>query len=384
MAEFDILVTGSGPAGAAAAFTAARAGLRTGLIDRASFPRDKLCGGGVTGRALAEWRRVFGTAPPDMLMLDRVEFRAFGAFGGRIEDAPPIGMTMRRDFDAAARALALAAGAEPIRARVDAVDPGTGEVTLEGGEVLTARMVIGADGVRSAAARSLLGRSFDPEQIGFAYEFEAPPGTIPDTHLPAGTLRIDFGAARGGYGWTFPKRQSVTVGVGGVQRQNPDLRARLEAYAAEMGLAELPRVKGHHVPFGDFPARPGRGRLLLAGDAAGLVDPMTGEGIAHALTSGHAAAEAAIRALGTDAPESADRLYFRALRATHRDLRIARRLRWLVYSPFARTRLEAVLQGSGTLRRAYLRQLAGEMRYPQFLAILAARAPAMALRILRK
>ena len=379
MTDFDVIVAGAGPAGSAAAATAARAGLRVALLDRAEFPRDKLCGGGVTGRARRCWRAAFETAPPEMPLLSTVAFHAFGRDGGRIEDAPPIGMVMRRAFDAEARDHALAAGAEPVTARVETVDAATGRVTLADGETLSARLVIGADGVKSAAARALFGRSYDADEIGFALEIEAPPGATPPD-----VVRIDFGAADGGYGWAFPKPGSTTIGLGGVQRLNPDMKARLDTYLAQLGVPPGPKVKGHHLPFGDFPARPAQGRVLLAGDAAGLVDPMTGEGIAHALFSGHAAGRAAAAALAADRPEAAAPAYLRALRPIHRDLRIARRMRWLVYAPATRHRLGGALQGSGTLRRRYLELLAGDMDYPEFLTRLAARLPSVAWRMLRR
>ena len=115
-------------------------------------------------------------------------------------------------------------------------------------------------------------------------------------------LRIDFGAAHWGYGWDFPKSGSSTIGIGGVLSRNEDMKGAMAAYLDLLGQDPTQPVKGHHLPFGDFRRRPGRGAVLLAGDAAGLVDPITGEGIAYALKSGQLAAQAAVQALAEDAP----------------------------------------------------------------------------------
>jgi geranylgeranyl reductase family protein len=293
---YDIVILGGGPAGSAAAMTAAGKGLRVLLIDKARFPRDKLCGGLFTGRALAEYRRIFRRDPPEGLLEERraISFYLGERPMGRMDDVPPMYLTMRWDLDAHLLDEARAAGAE-IRAgcRVAAIDLGADRLTLEDGTKVTYRVLIGADGVASSVARALYGRPFDPGTIGFAMEKEMPPVTDPDT---ARTVRVDFGAADWGYGWSFPKRGSTTVGVGGLQARNPDMKDNLHRYAALLEQGDAAGMRGHFLPFGDYRDRPGRRNVLLAGDAAGFVDPITGEGIAHALASGRAAAEAAARA----------------------------------------------------------------------------------------
>ena len=98
--HFDVIVVGAGPAGAAAAYTAAREGLRTALVDVARFPRDKRCGGGFTGRANLYYNEVFGRPLPDHVpSKSAVTFHAFGQELGVIPDIPPIYMTMRFDID---------------------------------------------------------------------------------------------------------------------------------------------------------------------------------------------------------------------------------------------------------------------------------------------
>ena len=364
--SFDLIVLGAGPAGAAAACTAARMGLSVALVDKAAFPRDKLCGGGVSGRSAAYLREIFALDPVErgdlFLSSQRYVLTERGRELARYDDAPTVHLTMRHAFDAALVAQAQSAGAELFApARVLAMDLAEPALTLEDGRILRAGVMIGADGTNSAVARALFGRAFDPARVAFAMEVELPPAT-------SDLVEIDLAAAAWGYGWVFPKHASRTVGVGGIQGRNPDMRACLDAYlnqSATLGPGPRPeaRVKGAFLPSGEFRAIPGRGAVLLAGDAAGLVDPLTGEGIAWALESGRLAALAAAEALATGDALRALPLYRAALAPVHREMRAARRIRALVYArPFARL-FTRVLARYPRLGDSYLRLFSGERDY---------------------
>ncbi|SMC75089.1 NAD(P)/FAD-dependent oxidoreductase [Primorskyibacter flagellatus] len=355
----DVIVIGGGPAGASAAVTAARAGLRTALVDKARFPRDKLCGGGFTGRSLSYFQQIFDAPRPDAPMLCRNEmaFYAFGQHLGTYQDCPPLYLAMRRSLDAELCARAIAAGAEDFTGRAMQSLTPDGAVTLVDGTLLKAPVVIGADGVNSPTARSLFGTAFNRHEIGFALEVEC--DTSPDT-LP---VRIDFGAADWGYGWAFPKQHGVTVGVGGLLRRNPDLKSLLERYLVATGLESHSTVKGQFLPFGHARKQPGKGRVLLAGDAAGLVDPITGEGIAYAMKSGQMAALAGIQSLAKGTPETALTQYRQDLRAITKAIGQARFLRQLMFRPIFRRVFINSFVRSTHLRHEYLRLLAGETEY---------------------
>ncbi|MBF9058279.1 geranylgeranyl reductase family protein [Rhodobacterales bacterium HKCCSP123] len=376
----DIVILGGGPAGAAAAAIAAGLGLDVLLIDKARFPRDKLCGGLFTGRALGEYRRIFRRDPPEGMFEERRAIRFFlgGLAMGRMEDVPPMYLTMRWDLDAHLLALARTAGAETRTGqRVAGIDLARDSLTLEDGTPIRYRVLIGADGVTSSVARALFGRPFDPATIGFALEKEMPPLADPDT---ARAVRVDFGAADWGYGWSFPKRGSTTVGVGGLQARNPDMKGNLHRYAATLEQGDAQGMKGHFLPFGDHRTRPGRGNVLLAGDAAGFVDPITGEGIAHALASGRKAAEAAARVLREGRPEGAAALYRSETRDIRLSLRIASLLRPIVFSKMMAPVFSRSFEGSTRVKGAYMRMLAGEVEYPALLWLVARRLPAAAWR----
>ncbi len=376
----DLIVVGAGPAGSAAALTAVRAGLRVALIDKAAFPRDKLCGGGITGRSRRHLHDIFGTGIDEGLFRTCRHMRLTEADRvlADLPSAPPIWMTMRRDFDAALLDMARAAGCEAITGlRITELALDDGRVGLADGKRLCAPVVLGADGANSAVARALFGRAHDPARIGFGLEAE-----LPLAEAAGPVVDIDLAGAAWGYGWAFPKQGSLTVGVGGVHRRNADLRGSFERAARRYGAdpARL-RVKGAFLPFGEVRRIPGRGSVLLAGDAAGLVDPITGEGIAWAMRSGQLAALAAAGAIAAGRPEQALARYRRSLRPVQSELSRARVLRAMIYHPWLNPAFLRFVERSPGLQRRYLDLLSGDLDY----ADLGWRAlPRLVLRMVRR
>ena len=372
---FDLIVLGAGPAGASAARCAARAGLRVALIDKARFPRDKLCGGGLTGRAIGQFAQIFARPLPGVPLEKRSEitFHAFGEDLGTSVDAPPLHLAMRREFDAHLVDMAIEAGAVDFTGQDVRRD---GTCVWSGETHLQAPLLIAADGVNSQTAKELFGQAFDRDKIGFALEVEQPGGD------PARPLRIDFGAADWGYGWQFPKTCGTTVGVGGIMARNPDMKAHMARYMADLGIDKSLKVKGQFLPFGELRPVPGQGRVLLAGDAAGLVDPLTGEGIAYAMQSGALAARAVLEALKASRPDEALRAYRRSLRPIHANIRHAARLRHLMFNPRLRPFFLRQFSGSQRMRADYLHLLAGEMEYGPLMRRLMFRLPGKMLRAL--
>lgn len=355
----DLIVFGAGPAGTAAAVTAARAGLTVALIDKHRFPRDKLCGGGITQRASTHFSRIFEAGSPAVPMTarDRIEFHAFGVHLATVDEAPPLRFVMRREFDACLVQLALSAGAENFTGQTAPIVVSPNGVSCALAQrTIRAPLAVAADGVNSPTARQLFGRAFDQKTIGFALEVECP-------DVVERPLRIDFGAADWGYGWQFPKACGTTIGLGGVLSRNKDMKAALSRYLSSLNVPNAPAPKGQFLPFGAFRKSPGLGRVLLAGDAAGLVDPITGEGIAHALHSGELAALSVVNALAKGAPDSALSSYQLALWPVHAGLRQAVLLRNLMFQPSMRKPFVRGFQGSTTLRSEYLSLIAGDTEY---------------------
>ena len=162
------------------------------------------------------------------------------------------------------------------------------------------------------------------------------------------------------------------------------MKQAMSAYCEMLGIdaADL-HVKGQFLPFGDFRKMPGQGAVLLAGDAAGLVDPITGEGIGYAMQSGQLAAKAALAALNAGRPQTALSHYRRALRPVHRALRMARLIRPVIFLPALEPGFARAFRRSSTLRHEYLRLMAGEVEYGQILTRLVLRLPRLGLLALR-
>jgi geranylgeranyl reductase family protein len=273
MERFDALVVGAGPAGSLTAFHLARGGARVLLADKARFPRDKPCGGGVTVRA--ERLLPFSITPVVEDEVDCFELRLrYGSRFTRRTRAPLVRMTQRRRLDAFLVEQAQEAGAE-FR---DGAPP----------EDIDARVVIGADGSNGTTGRKA---GLDDHLRTVALEGNA----VVDPERFAGRAMVELGIVPGGYGWVFPKAEHVNVGVGGWREQGPTLRGHLRRLCREHGIPPdaLTDVRGHHLPLRRPGAVAGRGTTALVGDAAGLVDPVSGDGIYEAvLSAGLAAANA--------------------------------------------------------------------------------------------
>ncbi len=294
MERFDALVVGAGPAGSATAMHLARGGARVLLVDKARFPRDKPCGGGITGRALRH-------APCDVepvveRVVDRFVLRVgYGRRLARGSETPLIRMTQRRRLDAHLAEEAATAGADfRDGVRVEELAFEDDHVTaLVGGSRVRASNLIGADGANGLVARSAgLG---DGIVRGVALEGNVPWGEL-DPRPYRETAWVELGVVPGGYGWVFPKGDHANLGVGGWLSEGARLRAHLDRLAREHGLdpGALEDVRGHRLPMRRLGTPAARRRTLLVGDAAGLVDPLSGDGIYEAFVSGRLAAEAVL------------------------------------------------------------------------------------------
>jgi len=339
---FDVAVVGTGPAGATAALTLARGGLKVALVEKETLPRYKTCGGGLVARARALLPP--GVDPLIERSCSRAELHLRDADRHyRAEREPPeppiVAMTMRDRLDHALAMAAAAAGAQlraPCRATGVTHEPGHVRLDTDGGPI-AARFLIAADGATGSVAR--LAGWCDGRRLIPALEYEV---KVDDATFEqfARVARFDVGVVPYGYGWVFPKNAHLSVGVLTTHRGAVDLHHSLAEYMRVIGLEPRSLERHGYV----IPIRPRRGplareRVLLVGDAAGLADPVTAEGISLAARSGMLAAEAIIAAgaAGLD-PGRVRAGYHAALRPLLAELRVARALARLLYDyPRART-----------------------------------------------
>jgi geranylgeranyl reductase family protein len=300
--RFDAVIVGAGPAGSTAAYRLADAGRRVLLVDRARFPRDKPCGGGLTMRAVR--LLPFSVDPVVEDVVDRIEVRlGYGKHFERTGRAPLCLMTQRLRLDHFLVQQASAAGAEVREGvRVGAVEEREDAVRLVvDGEDVEGRTLLVADGANGTTAREL----GLPGSVvhGVALEGNVAYAAAPRTRY-AGRMVIEFGIVPGGYGWVFPKGDHVNVGVGGWGGEGPRLRAHLRRLCEEHRIdpASVESTRGHRLPMRRPEHRIARGRVALVGDAAGLVDPFSGDGMYEAFYSSRLVAAAVLDLLEGRAP----------------------------------------------------------------------------------
>ena len=287
MERFDVAVVGAGPAGSTTAYRLARAHARVLLVDRARFPRDKPCGGGLTLRAVRQFP--FSVEPVVEDRITRVRCRLrYGPVIERASERVLCLMTQRRRLDTFLVEQAVEAGATFRDGVRVAVESDT-QIRVDGAPVHV-DAVIGADGANGVTAKSLdLGGAI---VNGVALE-----GNLPYERLPQngwrGMLVLELATVPGGYGWIFPKGDHVNVGVGGWGEEGPRLRQHLRVLCEHYGieLDELAQLRGHRLPMRRPGTVLGRGRALLVGDAAGVLDPVSGDGIYEAFVTSRLAAE---------------------------------------------------------------------------------------------
>jgi geranylgeranyl reductase family protein len=295
MGEWDVAILGAGPAGSMAAHRLARAGARVLLVDKATFPRDKPCGGGVTGRAAR--LLPFSIEPVVEHVVDRLRCRLHYRGRGfeRRADAPLAFMTQRRRLDHFLVQQAARAGTE-VREGVKVADVRENGLTVDGEDV-AATIVIGADGCNGTSARAL--GLADDVTHGVALE-----ANVPYDDRFARAMVLEIGAVRGGYGWIFPKGDHLNVGVGGNQEEAPALRVELERMCEAYGLdpRSATDTRGYRLPLRRAHSSLARGTAAVIGDAAGLVDPFSGDGMYEAFLSARLVADAALDVLAGRAP----------------------------------------------------------------------------------
>jgi geranylgeranyl reductase family protein len=359
--KFEIAIVGAGPAGSWAAYSLSRRGASVLLIDP-SHPREKPCGGGVTGRALG-----FVASAIDVERLPSVLVRRarFSASSTTREATVPLDenalvVASRAEFDGLLLDAAHRAGAHVLAARVTDVrfDGQQWNIETTAGP-RRARFLIGADGANSLIRRRLVGQ-FRRDQLSIATGFFVHGVTCQE-------ILLELIADPPGYIWSFPRPTHLAIGVcAQADAANAfKLRQGVAEWISRRRLAEGARLEPYSWPIPSLSARdfealkPASNRGCLVGDAAGLVDPVTREGIYFAVQSAQFAADA----IAEDGPDVARRYIDRVRDEIAVELACAARLKAAFFRPqFTSLMIDALRHSEGI--RATMRDLvAGRQEY---------------------
>jgi geranylgeranyl reductase family protein len=403
-----VIVVGAGPAGATAARRLARAGIPVRLLDRSRFPRNKPCGGGISTRVLRRFpylRDELGRISTHEI--SRLYLEGPAGESAIIESDSPAALMIRRvEFDALLVSLAVDAGAELVTGvEIVQVREESGRVTLlaRDGRRFESGTVVAADGVNSLVGRRLgLNGGWPARSVALDMMEETPRTTLRDVDPTTLWVAYGFNAtgrtggklAPEGYAYMFPKRDHVNVGVGyvlsyfrdEVAEAPYDLQRRFVDGLRARGVVVGDSVRSNFtpalIPVGGPLARPGRGRVLLAGDAGGFVNAFTAEGIYYAMVSGDVAAgtiSASWPAEGSDLAGPYCRAIGREIGAELRDAVLIQR-----YLFGDRRRIAAVIAEAprdGAVRRLVIDLVLGRRSYRDVRRRILARAPLLASRL---
>lgn len=313
--NYDVVVVGAGPAGSTVAKNLAEKGIKVLLLDKASFPRDKPCGGGLPTRVQKRFPYInpfldsisYGTTMFSSSLRYRCDL---------VREKPFLEMVLRKNFDSGLLSLAQKAGAHFLGGKsvVDVViQKEKASVMLEDGQTVETQVVVGGDGMHSVVAeKTNLSKKLEMLCISLVQEQPMTPKQL-NTFFTKKRLIYLFIKAHGiaGYAWVFPKKNTVNIGIGEFQsalskeRPKIPLKESYEQFIATLKEKKLlpadfpvENLKGATLPI--FPLENTYGdRVLLCGDAAGFINPITGEGIYYAMVSGQLAAEVIAQGLKT-------------------------------------------------------------------------------------
>lgn len=343
--KFEVVIIGGGPSGSIAGNILTKNGISCCIIDKAKFPRDKLCGGGLTQKSIDLLKEIGLSLDVSELYnnsSNKIKMYHKDKLFFDINIDTPYYFTNRFEFDnMLLESFKSNGGVLYDGYKVKEINLEKNVVKISDIGEISFKFIIGADGANSVV-RKLIDKKYKPN--GFCVEVELPKAI---TKGQFEATEIHFGDFKNGYLWTFPKRNSITVGLGGDYYENIDYPKLLIDF---LKSKEIPtdnlKIKGHYIPFGEYIQTPEKDeKLLLVGDAAGLVDPINGEGIYFSIFSGKLAAEFILDKLKTNSSLSS---YTNKLKPIHRTINDGNLLKKLFYNSHIQSIIFNIFKNKGS------------------------------------
>ena len=378
---YDVIIIGGGPAGSTSGYLLSKAGLKVIIVDKARFPRQKLCAGLITQKTAQLIDSLFHETVDSLRKKDIIRFEScyYEVFFrdrciAKIHHRSlPFYYVDRRVYDDFFLQKAKEEGAEILEGEIAvSKDHRKNEVVTSSGKTLRSKYVIGADGVYSRLRKKLFSekQNFELWQRGLATTFEVFIDRKKVRNAPDSYSRIYYGFVKWGYAWVFPNKDRIIIGLGGLNAKNGKKMLRIfREFLSSLGLAncsEMRTPKGHAVPYGNFLKNPVRESTLLVGDAAGFADPMLGEGIYYAHKSAQLASLAIIQEIREG--KNAGITYREKLeKHVYPQLVGSKKLRRLLFSEFnSCTRYIALYGVLGLFNKIVVRMIHDEKSYSRF------------------
>ena len=340
MLQTTVLIVGAGPTGTSCSLRLQQAGIDCLVVDKAKFPRVKLCGGLFTAKSEQSLLSLLGAESyQDILKQCTVEITHNIALYNTDQllarsAVQPLRFIDRPCFDHAMFNLYQSRGGQSIEGKgISSIDFDQQIATLQDGDQVHYKYLVAADGASSRTEHLLAAYSqqhkgdFTPKgHNSFCLEINVPREEMP----PIDEARIYFGLAPKTYAWAFPKGDVVCLGIGSMYGNDFDTKAGMKQFLQMVGLRHPERypLHGAVIPYHNLLTPPvWHSHLLFAGDAAGLIEPLTGEGIYYAIQSGMDAAEAIIKASNISVSEEASAVltqyYTTAIQGLHRNIEMS-------------------------------------------------------------
>lgn len=363
--SFDVAIIGAGPAGCAAGIMLAKKGMKVLVLDKSEFPREKPCGGLLTEKTYSIITETLGLTGLDEIIIQKSD--SFEIYDGKrfINSAKANNYTYyvsRKILDNFLLEAAKQAGCVVLTGTT--ISNIKRKIIHIGADNYRFEYMIGADGLNSMVRRHYA-IPMSKNNIAVGLQVDVPLSKMP-LSLKWDFPKIYFGYVKYGWGWAFPKGGYVSLGLAGLSPKGASLKTAFDLFLADLAcqdVAKESQIRGAQIPYGSYLSSPGKDNVLLLGDAAGFVDPITGEGIYNAILSGVIAAAI----LSNDGFANKLEEYKNQCRKMIiNPLRQGMIARWFLFEEPFHSLVMKKFQGNSKHMKLFMRVLAGDVDYIEY------------------